>query len=298
MGTEFHDDLLQDYSEAELLHHIRASPRHASTPTIYLLSATLLAKIYEPSLIEDVIKTTEVVRQLGIRAPCIKRTIIYERDAFCVMERIQGATLEEMWTRLSWCMTIKIAFQLRHFVKLLRSMTSSTAGSLATGECLSFWLEDRYGLPARSRAEDIAYFIQFWMNFVSIRKEIEAATQVSADAKRHISPIARTFIFTHHDLAPRNLIVDSSGQLWLIDWDYAGFYPIYFEYASLQNFHTPEDWGLFTRLRWNLFSWIAVGRYEQDADVLRLIRFKFTRFAVGRRFELLAKGGPSRIPVS
>ncbi|KAF2647233.1 kinase-like protein [Lophiostoma macrostomum CBS 122681] len=298
MGTDFHDDLLQDYSEAELLHHLRASPRHASCPRIYLLSATLLAKVYAPDSTKDVIKTTEVARQLGIRAPCIKRTIVYEGAAFCVMERIQGATLEEMWTKLSWFMTIKLAFQLRHFVNLLRSMTSSTAGSLASGECLSFWLEDRYRLPARSRPEDIAYFIEFWMNFVSFRREIEAAKQVSAVAKRHIVPVPRTLVLTHHDLAPRNLMVDPSGQLWLIDWDYAGFYPIYFEYASLQNFHTPKDWGLFTRLRWYLFSWIAIGRYEQDARVLERIRYKFTRFAVGRRFELLAKGGPTRFPVS
>ncbi|KAF2254543.1 kinase-like protein [Trematosphaeria pertusa] len=249
MSPDFHDDLLQHYSEAELVHHIRASPRHATTPRVFLLSVTLLAKHYEPPLIEDMVKATEAARRLGIRAPCIKRTIIYEGSAFCVMERIQGATLEEIWTRLSWFMTIKIALQLRHFVHLLRSVTSSVAGSLATGQCLSFWLEDRYGLPARSRPEDIAYFIQFWMNFTSIRKAMKAAKQVSVNAKRQISPVARTFVLTHHDLAPRNLVLDSSGQLWLIDWDYAGFYPIYFEYASLQNFHTPKDWNLFARLR-------------------------------------------------
>lgn len=141
------------------MHHIRASPRHATVPRLSLLSATLLAKCYEPPLIEDAIKATETARQLGIRAPCIKRTITYEGNVFCVMERIQGATLEEMWTRLSWFMTIKIALHLRHFVKPLRSVISSTTGALATGECWSYWLEDRYGLPARSRPEDIAYFI-------------------------------------------------------------------------------------------------------------------------------------------
>jgi hypothetical protein len=283
MSTDFHDSLLQYYSEAELVHHIRASPRHATTPRVFLLSATLLAKHYEPRLLEDVIKATQTARQLGIRAPCIKRKITYEGGAFCVMDRIQGATLEEMWTRLSWFTTIKTALQLRHFVNLLRSVTSPTAGSLATGECLS---------------ADIAYFIRFWMDFTSFRKEIEAAARVSVDAKTQISPVVQTLVFTHHDLAPRNLLLDSFGQLWLIDWDYAGFYPIYFEYASLQNFNTPNDWGVFARLRWNLFPWIAVGRYEQDARVLRLIRSKFTRFALGRRFELLAKGGPSRRRVS
>lgn len=298
MNLDFRDDLLQDYSEAELAHHIKASPRFAPTSSIFLLSATLLAKHYEPPLIEDMVKATDVARQLGIRAPCIKRIITHEGNAYCIMERIRGTTLEEIWMKLGWFITIKLALQLRCFINLLRSAKSSTAGSLSTGECRSFWLEDHYGLPARSGPEYVTSFIQFWVNFTSIRKAIEAATQGSVDPKRRISSVAQTFVLTHHDLAPRNILLDTSGHLLLIDWDYAGFYPIYFEYASMQNFHTPQDWDLFTRLRWNLFSWIAVGRYEQDARVLRQIRSKFTRFAAGRRFQLLKKGGPSRRPVS
>lgn len=298
MNSDFQDDLLHNYSESELAHHITASPLLTPTSSVFLLSATLLAKHYEPPLVEDVVKSSEVARQLGIRAPCIKRTISYEGNAYCIMERIRGTTLEEMWAKLGWFMTIKLALQLRRFINLLRSVESSVAGSLATGECRSFWLEDKYGLPIRSTPEYIASFIQFWVNFTSIRKAKVAATQVSVDSKKPIPPVTQSFVLTHHDLAPRNLLLDSFGQLWLLDWDYAGFYPIYFEYASMQNFHIPQEWGLFTRLRWTLFSWIAVGRYERDARVLRQIRSKFTRFAVGRRFELLEKGGPSGRPVS
>lgn len=35
-------------------------------------------------------------------------------------------------------------------------------------------------------------------------------------------------VFTHHDLAPRNLVLESgTGRLWLVDWDLAGFCPPY-----------------------------------------------------------------------
>jgi hypothetical protein len=193
---------------------------------------------------------------------------------------------------------IKLAVQLRRFIGLLRSVPSSTAGSVATGECRSFWLDDRYSLPARSSPEVITSFITFWVGFVSIRQAMKAAAQGSFHPQGYIPPTAKTFVFTHHDLAPRNLLLDSSDQLWLLDWDHAGWYPSYFEYASMQNFFIPQGWDWLSRVRWYLFSWVTVGRFEQEMRVLREIRTKFTRYRVGRRFEILKNGAPSRHPVS
>jgi aminoglycoside phosphotransferase (APT) family kinase protein len=224
--------------------------------------------------------------------------IEFNGKAYCIMERIEGITLEKAWPQLSWLTMIKLAVQLRRFIRLLRSVPSSTAGSVATGECRSFWLEDHYNLPARSSPEVITSFIKFWVGFVSIRQAKKAAAQGSLHPQGYIPPTAKTFVFTHHDLAPRNLLLDPSGQLWLLDWDYAGWYPNYFEYASMQNFFIPQDWDWLSRVRWHLFSWITVGRFEQEMGVLREIRAKFTRFPVGRRFEILENGAPSRHPVS
>jgi hypothetical protein len=106
------------------------------------------------------------------------------------------------------------------------------------------------------------------------------------------------FVLTHHDLTPRNLLVCPSGRLSLLDWDLAGFYPVTFQYASMYNFNIPQDGGLMARLRWHLFAWIGVGYHEADARLLRNMRSKFTRFAIGRRYELLEKGGGSRYPVN
>ena len=272
MDSDFQDDLLQSYSETELMEYILASPPLAPISSVHLLSKNLLAKHYEAPLVEDALKAMDKAHQLGIRVPCVKRTIRSGYNVWCIMERIPEATLENVWRQLSWFTTIKLSLQLRYFVQRLRSLTSSTAGSLATGQCRSFYLEDRFGLPARSGPEDITYFVKFWVGFVSIRKAIKAATQAPVEPKGRIPPTAKTLVFTHHDLAPRNFLLDPSGQLWLLDWDLAGFYPIYFEYASMQNFQMPQDWNLLSKLRWNLFSWIAVGRYKQEADVLERIR--------------------------
>jgi serine/threonine protein kinase len=288
----FHDDLLQSYSDTELVRRIIGSRPLASAPGISLLSSNFLAKYYKADEVEDMINVTDIA------APTAKRIIRNGRHAYCVMDRIPGGTLEDLWTHLSWFDTIKLGFQLRRFVQQIRSITSPVAGSLATGECRSFWLEDRYGLPARCRPGDMEYFFGFWINFTSMRKAIQTADQREIPTPERQMLPTEPFIFTHHDLAPRNILLSPSGELWLLDWDLAGFYPIYFEYAAMQNFHMPQQWGFFARLRWHLFSWIGAGYYRREAHILKHIRSKFTRFAVGRRFHLLKNGGPCRYPAS
>ncbi len=290
--------MLQTWSNDELARHICDSPRLAPNSNIFLLSKNLLAKHHEPDLIEDTAQAMDVACRLGIRVPSVKRIVKNQENAYCIMQRIEGATLEEGWTQLGWLKTVQLALQLRRYVNLLRSITSLTSGSLVTGTCRSFWLEDSYGLPAKSSPEDIASFIKFWIGFKSIRHAKTAAANGPMHSKVPEPPTANGFVFTHHDLAPRNIILDRSGRLWLLDWDYAGFYPKYFEYASMQNFLIHQDWNFFARFRWRLFTWIAVGCSEEDARILRQVRSRFHRCPVGRRFEILRNGAPARYPAS
>ncbi|KAF7620275.1 hypothetical protein AFLA_005584 [Aspergillus flavus NRRL3357] len=270
MALAFQEELLERYTDLELAHYIASSPSCTSSSRVFNLSSNLIAKIYRTSEVEDALKATEVASQLVIRGPSVRKVLKNRGRAYTIMDRVEGTTLDVVWKELSWFMTIKLGLQLRRFVKILRSVTSPTAGSLTTGECRSFWLEDRYGLPANSGSAAFAHFFRFWTNFTSI------ASDASIKATS-ISP---------------------SGQLSLLDWDLAGFYPVTFEYASMYNFNISEDWGLMARLRWHLFVWIGVGYHETDARLLRIMRSRFTRFAVGRRYELLEKGGPTRYPVA
>jgi thiamine kinase-like enzyme len=55
-------------------------------------------------------------------------------------------------------------------------------------------------------------------------------------------------VFTHQDLAARNLILDDNGRLWAIDWELAGWYPEYIKYACIAsdtgapNLPVPQGW--------------------------------------------------------
>lgn len=58
-----------------------------------------------------------------------------------------------------------------------------------------------------------------------------------------ILPRSNKSVFTHGDIAPRNILVDKSGRiLGLIDWENAGWYPDYWEYASMMKPSSDHDW--------------------------------------------------------
>ncbi|KAJ9642572.1 hypothetical protein H2199_004953 [Coniosporium tulheliwenetii] len=272
-------NLLHSYSPAELVRYIWESPVcEKYNASVRALSANLLSKRYtKRDELEDTLKAMEVARQLGIRVPGIRRTFEFEHDTWCIMERIHGSTFGEAWPQLSWIATMKVALQLRQYIRLLRSVTSPTAGSLATGKCRSFYLEDRCELPARSSPEAITRFLKFWTNWLSFKYEISKwkpdAPQEAGHTLKWIPPTAETFVLTHHDLAPRNLLLDPDGRLWILDWDYAGFYPSYFEFAAMQNFRAWNRWSLLDRMRWDLFSWMTVGRSERERHLLEEIKY-------------------------
>ncbi|KAI9787651.1 MAG: hypothetical protein M1839_000182 [Geoglossum umbratile] len=298
MLSEAQDQQLLSLSNLDLVHCVLESPREPSCCKITLLSLGLIAKHCYLSRMEDEAQGMEIARQLGIRVPNVKRTVgTSDDEGIIIMERIHGTILEDLWAQIGWVMTIRLAFQLRYAVRRLRSLTSLTAGSLFTGECRSFWLNDRYKLPAHSTPDAIASFIKFWSSFTSKRRKSPESAKSKSNQKNYLPPLPTSLVFTQHDLAPRNLLVDKQGHLWLLDWEYSNWYPVYFEYASMQNFDMPRNWGWITQLRWRVFSWISVGVYNCEKDVLRRIRGRFRRFPAGRMHEILHDGAPARYSV-
>lgn len=293
MATSLNDWIL-NCSDTELAAFIRDCPRLQQHPGISLLSNQYLAKAYNSASVGDTEEAVEVAHRSGIRVPRFIRSVQCEDTVFTIMERIKGETLEDAWPSLGWLASFRLALQLRRFIAKMRSITSKTAGSLATGECRSFWLDDHFGLPARAKAKDISAFLAFWVGFISIRKELKRGAHEHSSLREPSILQKGELVLTHHDLAPRNMVVDPSGEIWLLDWDFAGFYPMYFEYASMNNFTPPGTWGVLSRIRWYLFTWMAAGRSDKESQLLQMVRSKFLRFGAGRRSNIKAQATQSR----
>ncbi|KAF4464214.1 kinase-like domain [Fusarium albosuccineum] len=290
MDSSFDDNRLLSYTDTEISDCIASLPNLPGYSTVTPLSSKYLSKGYRQDEFEDAAKSMEFASQLGIHVPRIRRTIEDDEGGiYCVMDRIPGTTLDEKWPELGWIASIRIAFQLRRIVRRLRSAQSTLAGSPVSGNCRSYFLEDFFELPPKASAENINAFLNFWASFINIRHEIKKTPAEHAICPNPIFLSTQPLVFTHHDLAPRNIILDPQGQLWLIDWDCAGFYPKFFEYAGMHNF-IRAGWSKFTYWRWKLLAWIVGGFYDKERRWLGVIRTKFTRFSPARRFNMKANG--------
>ncbi|OGM51180.1 hypothetical protein ABOM_000082 [Aspergillus bombycis] len=80
--------------------------------------------------------------------------------------------------------------------------------------------------------------------------------EVFVDLLRQLSPSTKSpspaIVFTHGDLRPENIVVKFENNEWiisgLIDWEYSGFYPEYYEAIRCTNCMAPyeeNDWYLF-----------------------------------------------------
>lgn len=59
-------------------------------------------------------------------------------------------------------------------------------------------------------------------------------------------PRSDTSVFTHGDIAPHNIMVDEQNKITgILDWEYAGWYPDYWEYAQIIRPAFQGDWSMW-----------------------------------------------------
>jgi aminoglycoside phosphotransferase len=59
-------------------------------------------------------------------------------------------------------------------------------------------------------------------------------------------PRSSSSVFTHADIAPRNVMVDEQNRVTgILDWEYAGWYPDYWEYAQIMRPAFWVDWSVW-----------------------------------------------------
>ncbi|KAF3914929.1 hypothetical protein ABW20_dc0108497 [Dactylellina cionopaga] len=102
-------------------------------------------------------------------------------------------------------------------LKHLHSFQGTVPGSLGGGiSCGLFWQDDYPNFQTIDQLED-------WVN-----KRARVRSDLSIAIKD--CPL----VLCHLDVAPRNIIRQNDGTLYLLDWESAGYYPEFFETAALK----------------------------------------------------------------
>lgn len=181
------------------------------------------------------------------------------------MSFIPGSTLESVWDGLDECNKERICREIWTMIAQWRQIPRApdlahlyqclADGSPATTDPLLQDLED----PPRSLDTNEAVNIRIYQRYLYYHGERYKDRLLS------MLPQSKASLFTHGDVAPRNILVDDSGRITgIIDWELAGWYPEYWEYANIMKPTRDEDWQSWmdrtATQRWDLSGITAARR--------------------------------------
>jgi thiamine kinase-like enzyme len=156
------------------------------------------------------------------------------------MTIISGITLEQKWDSLEDEAKESICLQLWDLISKIRTIARSQEvegpyqcaadGSLSRDPMLEDLQEP--ARPILSDSDLRARIYERYLYHGGSRYENQLLDML---------PHSQRSMFTHGDIAPRNILVDEENNVTgVIDWEYAGWYPEYWEYAQIVR---PAFWG-------------------------------------------------------
>lgn len=199
----------------------------------FRISDDAVAKISESAVINGPLICHEATAMNIVRArtnipvPRVMKVLNYEdRQLTIVMEYVEGQQLHHAWPKLSLLSKLRVAWTLRSYIRQLRKIHSTQPGPPANEplNCCGFIFDHSWRGPFKDEAALTAYFR-------------------GRRAVPHLNDpfiVGRPLVLTHFDLNMHNILLDTSGKLWLIDWAWSGFFPDWFEYVSTLGATMPK----------------------------------------------------------
>ncbi|KAJ4527774.1 hypothetical protein HRR83_000528 [Exophiala dermatitidis] len=208
--------------------------RERSTVKVVAIGSHYVVKYGETLNLEEGRMMVFIAQHTQIPVPRVYALFRDGKDrSFIVMERIHGQTLKETWHTFADHKKELIVMQLRHCIRQLRKVGSPG------GYC---------GLDQKPLLDDI-----FWtpeqdcngpfdteadLNAAIVRKcRTSEALKHKAEFYNLVFPevlVGHQPVLTHGDLQKKNIMIRTGdeNQVVILDWEVAGWYPTYWEYAS------------------------------------------------------------------
>lgn len=151
-----------------------------------------------------------------------------------IMDYIPGKRLDEAWDSLDSHQKLSIANELRSYMNQLRTLKGDYIGAIDHGKAIIGQIASIEGGPFDSEQQ----FNEFILGDI---------VKSAPDILRHYAKYAlmenHDIVFTHSDFSPRNILVDGGRVTAILDWEYAGWYPEYWEYIqAFRQLKPMPDW--------------------------------------------------------
>lgn len=159
------------------------------------------------------------------------------------MALIQGVSLEKKWNTLNEQSKMSVCLQVWNIISQIRAiprppeLDDNLFQCAADGSLTKDPLLEDLGDPARPLTSDTDLRTRIFERYVHF-----GGCQYKHQLP-DILPRSDCSVFTHADIAPRNIMVDEQNNVTgLLDWESAGWYPDYWEYAQILRPAFWSDW--------------------------------------------------------
>ncbi|KAI2484440.1 phosphotransferase enzyme family protein [Pyrenophora tritici-repentis] len=148
-------------------------------------------------------------------------------DVPIVMDFIEGDCLLDVWDTYDNDQKQQIIEQLHGYFAQLRELKGSFIGSVDGKFCFDQVFDQDIG--GHGPYEDEASFNE---GLVKALKNTMISGWGDTVCDMVLAMKDHEIVFTHGDISPRNILVKDCNIVSVLDWEYSGYYPEYWEYAK------------------------------------------------------------------
>lgn len=151
------------------------------------------------------------------------------------MDYIPGRRLDHAWNDMSPDQKGSVANELHSYVSQLRNLKGDYIGAVDHGKAIIGNRFPTEGGPFESEK----LFNEFILSDI-----VEKAPPLLKHYAKYALRDDHEVVFTHGDLAPRNIIIDEQCHVKaILDWEFGGWYPEHWEYIkALGDLFSVKDW--------------------------------------------------------
>lgn len=154
-------------------------------------------------------------------------------EDYMVLERIPGIDMEKYMKIYPGELNIEdISAQLECIVRKIRGITRERMCAVEGDFLYDCYITQSFGEPMvfASINDFIIKRIKRATVFVKKSNKFEKISNYIEKVISKLSRIDVPIVFSHNDVAPRNIIIREGKIVGIIDWEFAGFYPDFYEY--------------------------------------------------------------------
>jgi len=214
----------------------RHRPRNGN---VLFLSRKLCVKYGSFQHLSEAATMQFIARHTSIPVPKVHCAFTYKGWTYILMERIAGEILSREWPKRTEESQAKILLQLKEMVNEMRALPPPDNMGISNVDGGSLF-DSR--LPGSSVRFGPFRTIQEFHRHLrgGLEGHPDHFPEIRSLITQHEGPWPAP-CFTHADLSSLNILVCGDSVVGIIDWETAGWYPTYWEYATAYNVNPRNE---------------------------------------------------------